>query len=113
MTPLTPRKPAPAPFPYRSSINSMSVKTFDRRQRRAKINRDATEPGIKNHHCQFPEIPYFLTRPVTKRGVSAAKDVAMSEVPANHHGSDLPERKKFSIVPEAFLENQRPTQRTR
>ena len=38
----------------------------------------------KAHHSQFPAIPWVYTRPVTTKGVSAAKVVATIEVPASH-----------------------------
>ena len=45
-----------------------------------------------DHQNQLPKTPSVRTRPATKRGVSAEKLVATSEVPATHHGSDRPAR---------------------
>ena len=72
---------------------------FAHRQRRAKKKREATEAGIRNHQCQLPAMPFWRTRPVIKSGVSEAKDVATSEVPASHQGSRRPDRKKSSTPP--------------
>src|SRR2546428_361254 len=50
------------------------------------------------HHSQLPAMPYRATMPVTTSGVSAANVVATIDVPASHHGTSRPERKR-SIVP--------------
>jgi hypothetical protein len=60
------------------------------------------------HQIQFPKTPSFLTIPATNPGVSTAKVVATIEVPNNHHGMFLPERKKFSELLPLFWDTTRP-----
>ena len=51
-------------------------------------------PVNKNaHHLQLPETPCVRTISVTRLGVSVEKVVATIEIPNNHHGIFLPERK--------------------
>ena len=55
----------------------------------------------KVHHTQFPETPFCRTISVTRFGVSAEKVVATIEIPNNHQGIFLPERKNsFVFFPE-------------
>ena len=48
------------------------------------------------HHTQFPETPLFLTISVTRLGVSVENVVATIEIPNNHQGIFLPD-KKYSL----------------
>jgi hypothetical protein len=82
----------------------MSVVTPDRRHRRANRNTVSIPLATIFHHNQFPAIPLRATSPVTTSGVSAANVVATIDVPASHHGTFLPERKKsFKLAPALFL----------
>ena len=45
------------------------------------------------HQIQLPEIPFLLTMPATKSGVSAAKVVATIDVPATHQVKLRPPKK--------------------
>ena len=64
----------------------MSVKTFDLRHNRA-YTKTVNIPVRRNaHHVQLPETPFFLTRSVTKLGVSVEKVVATILMPINHQG---------------------------
>jgi hypothetical protein len=56
------------------------------------------------HQSQLPAMPLRATRPVTARGVSAAKVVATIEVPASHQGALRPERKNSLVSPLARRE---------
>ncbi len=49
------------------------------------------------HQIQLPAMPFLATRPVTARGVSAAKVVATIDVPASHQVTLRPPTKKSSV----------------
>src|SRR5262244_634607 len=70
--------------------------TFARRHNRAKKNTVSMPLINMFHHSQFPATPCSNTRPVTTRGVSAAKVVATIDAPASHHGTARPEM-KYSV----------------
>jgi hypothetical protein len=67
--------------------------TSARRHSRAKKKTVSMPLITKFHHSQLPATPLVATRPVTTRGVSAAKVVATIAVPASHQGAWRPERK--------------------
>ena len=55
------------------------------------------------HHSQLPAMPCEATRPVTARGVSAAKVVATMLVPASHQETLRPPAKYSSTLALARL----------
>src|SRR3990172_5055520 len=65
----------------------------------------------KLHHSQFPAMPCRATIPVTARGVSEAKVVAIMEVPASHHLVSRPVTKKSLVLALAFFRKYNPTSR--
>src|SRR5580693_3025038 len=73
----------------------------DRRHRREKRKTVSIPLATMFHQSQLPAIPLRATRPVTTRGVSAAKVVATIEVPASHQGTLRPERKNSLTLPPA------------
>ena len=62
----------------------------------------------KAHQTQFPETPFVRTISVTRFGVSAEKVVATIEIPSNHQGIFLPERKNSLTLFPAFFDAQKP-----
>ena len=62
----------------------------------------------KAHHAQLPATPLTLTMSVTKLGVSAEKVVATIEIPSNHQGIFLPDRKNSSLLCPDFLATANP-----
>ena len=78
--------------------------TFDLRQSFAYTN-TVKRPVKRNaHHTQFPETPLFLTISVTKLGVSVENVVATIEIPNNHQGMFLPDKKYSLELEEDFFE---------
>ena len=57
-------------------------------------------PAIRNaHQIQLPATPWVRTISVTRLGVSVEKVVATMEMPNNHHGRFLPDRKnEFAVT---------------
>ncbi len=89
-----------AGFPlYRISASSVSVRTFARRQNREKKNTANMPISAPFHQYQLPAMPRLATRPLTARGVSAAKVVATMDVPSIHQGMPWPEA-KYSFTDE-------------
>ena len=69
-------------------------------------------PVNKNaHQTQFPATPFVRTISVTKFGVSAEKVVATIEIPNNHQGIFLPDKKNSVIFLPDFLETIIPIKR--
>ena len=65
-----------------------------RRHSRANKNTVIMLPAAALHQIQLPAMPWRATMPATASGVSAANVVATIDVPASHHGSWRPLRKK-------------------
>jgi hypothetical protein len=86
----------------------MSVATLDLLHSFAYI-KTVNNPVNKNaHHTQLPATPSFLTISVTKFGVSVEKVVATIEIPNNHQGIFLPERKYSEELEDDFFETKKP-----
>src|SRR5256885_14299356 len=81
----------------------MTVFFFERRQYRAKKNTVIIPERHCDHHNQLPEMPFFATKPVTSKGVSAANVVATIDVPPNHPDTLRPETKNSSVLPDERL----------
>jgi hypothetical protein len=86
----------------------MSVATLDLLHNLA-YTKTVNNPVNKNaHQTQFPATPLVLTISVTRFGVSVEKVVATIEIPNNHHGIFLPERKYSDELDADFFETKKP-----
>jgi hypothetical protein len=74
-----------------------------RRHKRAKKKTVIMPLRRKLHQNQLPAIPCRATKPVTARGVSAAKVAATMDVPASHQLTFRPETKKSPVLALAFF----------
>jgi hypothetical protein len=79
-------------------MNSASVSRPARRHRREKKTMPSPQATTWCHQIQLPAMPRVAISPATKRGVSAANEVATSDVPANHQGRFRPAT-KYSAMP--------------
>ena len=69
-----------------------------RRHILAKKNTVIIPLNSRLHQSQFPAMPWVATRPVTAKGVSAAKVAATIDVPASHQLTERPETKNSSVL---------------
>src|SRR5690606_610375 len=90
---LKPRKKLAAGPEYRDSYNSMSVVTLDFRHNLAYTNTVIIPVSRKTHQAQFPLTPFCRSMSVTRLGVSVENVVATIEIPNNHQGIFLPDKK--------------------
>ena len=86
----------------------MSVETSDLLQSLAYTNTVNKPVKRKTHHTQFPDTPFVLTMSVTKLGVSVEKVVATIEIPSNHQGIVLPDKKYWEVFFDEVFDTENP-----